>query len=306
MDFVTFSVIFFSILFAIDILYSKKSRIISFNYALIWSAVWIIISLIFIFIAFEVFKVGSIETLLSAYLTEKILSINNLAAFLLIFSIAKINIREKSKALSFGIYLSVLGRILLIIFGVYLIETLAHFSNLLIAIILFISSFLMVKEKEIPLDKLLIKLHKFFTKNKINSENEKLLYLKKGTQKEIIIFALISIGIANVIFAFDSIFAILAITSNFLILVTTNILAVLGLRPLYFLLENAVNKLSNLKFFLGFYLLYLAIASLLEFFYIQIPDLISLIVLLSSIILALLSEEFLPGLNRKVKVKQKS
>lgn len=306
MDFVTFSVIFFSLLFAIDILYSKKSRIISFNYALIWSAVWIIISLIFIFTAFEVFKVGSIETLLSAYLTEKILSVNNLAAFLLIFSIAKINVREKSKALSFGIYLSILGRIFLIIFGIYLIETLAHFSNLLIAIILFISSFLMIKEKEIPLDRLLIKLHKFFTKNKINSENGKLLYSKKGTQKEIIIFTLISIGIANVIFAFDSIFAILAITSNFLILVTTNILAVLGLRPLYFLLENAVNKLSNLKFFLGFYLLYLAIASLLEFFYIQIPDLISLIVLLSSIILALLSEEFLPSLNRKVKIKQKS
>jgi len=306
MDFVTFSVIFFSILFAIDILYSKKSRIISFNYALIWSAVWIIISLIFIFIAFEVFKVGSIETLLSAYLTEKILSINNLAAFLLIFSIAKINVREKSKALSFGIYLSILGRILLIIFGIYLIETLAHFSSLLIAIILLISSFLMIKEKEIPLDKLLIKLHKFFTKNKINSENEKFSYLKRGSQKEIIIFALISVGIANIIFAFDSIFAILAITSNFLILVTTNILAVLGLRPLYFLLENAVNKLSNLKFFLGFYLLYLAIVSILEFFYIQIPDLISLIVLLSSIILALLSEELLPSLNRKIKIKQKS
>ncbi|MFH7903849.1 MAG: hypothetical protein QW409_02775 [Candidatus Aenigmatarchaeota archaeon] len=303
MDFVTFSVIFFSIILAIDILYSRKERIITFKNAIIWSFIWIFTSIVFIILAAESFKINDLYTLMAIYLTEKIFSINNLSIFLLIFSIAKINIRQKLKILSFGLYLSMLFRIALIFLGVILVNTFLNLSYLIISVVLVLFGYSMINEKTTFINKCLSIISKF-KKSLPQNDNQRLPIIYLSTSHIAILSILL--GIVNFIFSLDNTFSILVITSDLLSLITVTLLAVIGLKPLYFLLEDATNRIEKLRIFLGIYMFYLAFESLLKVFKIEIPSNITIFILLTLIstpIILHFSEKFTPSHYRKKKIK---
>lgn len=305
MDFVTLSIIFFSIAIAIDILYSKKDRIITFKKAFVWSFIWIFVSIIFIIVAHEL-KVNDFFTLMAIYLTEKILSINNLSIFLLIFSLTKINIREKLKVLTFGIYISIILRIMLIFIGTLLVNTFLNISYLLISILLLFFGYSMIKEKNEFLNRFLY-LIEIFGKNISKEVTQKFPMFHLSFSKLITLIFLI--GIVNFIFSLDNAFSVLVISSDFISLLVTTLLAVIGLKPLYFLLENVAKKVEKLKLFLGIYMFYLAFESFLKVFGIEIPNSITICVLLTLISIPIIlhfSKDFTPSHKRKEKIEEKS
>ncbi|TAH01870.1 MAG: DUF475 domain-containing protein, partial [Sphingobacteriales bacterium] len=112
-------------------------------------------------------------------------------------------------------------------------------------------------------------------------ENGKKVYTK-------IFVVIIMLATTDIIFAIDSIPAVFAISQNPLVIYTSNIFAVLGLRSLFFLLKGAVNKFSHLQQGIAIILVFIGVKMLIEIFHIKVPVYISLVVIITCIVASIL------------------
>ncbi len=235
-----------------------------------WSVVWIAAAMIFN---------GGVATLkghvaglqfLTGYLLEKSLSVDNLFVFLLIFSYFNVPKPYQHKVLFWGILGAMVIRMIFIFLGVALIT---HFH----AIIYFFGAFLIYtgfklmgnKESEIhPGDNPLIKIFKRFFSVTENYEGDK-FFIKKNSRwmATPLFIVLIVIETTDIVFAVDSIPAILAITTDPFIVFTSNIFAILGLRSLYFALSGLMKLFHYLHYGLAGILVFVGLKMLLSFKY---------------------------------------
>lgn len=250
--------------------------------ALKWTIVWISLAGIFSGIIF--FNMGYEKMLefVTAYTLEKSLSVDNMFVFLLIFSTLSIPYIYQHKILSVGILSAIVFRILLVIVGVSLLESF-HWMIYVFGALLIITAIrllLQKKEKKIELEKnIAVRILKKFVPVDLNMKSNKFLIKNNGILYATpLLVALVIIEMTDLLFALDSIPAVLAISSDYFIVITSNIFAILGLRSLYLLLAGVMDKFYYLKPALISLLLYIGVKMLISELY-KIPITISLIII---------------------------
>jgi tellurite resistance protein TerC len=269
--------------------------------ALKWTIVWISLAGIFAVIVF--FNMGYEKMLefVTAYTLEKSLSVDNMFVFLLVFSTLSIPYIYQHRILSVGILSAIVFRILLVLVGVSLLESF-HWMIYVFGGLLILTAIRLLfqkKEKKIDLEKnIAIRILKVFVPINLHISSNKFLLKKEDgvLYATPLLVALVIIEMADLLFAIDSIPAVLAISSDYFIVITSNIFAILGLRSLYLLLSGIMEKFYYLKPALVLLLFFIGIKMLISDVY-KMPVLLSLI-----IIFVILSSAIILSL---VKIKQK-
>lgn len=266
-------------------LHAEQEKTQPFNLALAWTIVWISLGLIFSVVIYFVISYDKMLEYITGYTLEKTLSVDNMFVFLLIFNSLAIPHKYQHKVLSIGIISAMAMRIPLIIAGVSLLETFEWMIYLFGAFLIFTAIRMLVqkKEKKIEVEKnIAVRLLKKIMPVNIELKNDK--FLTRAATGVLyatpLLVALVMIEMTDLIFALDSIPAVLAVTSDPFIVITSNIFAIFGLRSLYFLLSGSMEKFYYLKpaltallFFIGFKML------LSEFYHIEIE--LSLAIIMS-------------------------
>lgn len=281
----------------IDLYVTDHRRgIITLKASLIWSGVWIITALLFNLFLYIYLQDGHQKALefLTGYIIEKSLSVDNLFVFLMIFSVMDVKPENQPHVLKWGIISAIVFRILFILAGVSLIN-LFHPIIYLFGIILLFAAYKMAFGGDQKIDVENNWLIKIFTKYfKLNTSYSGKKFFTKVNGKTYIttmFLTLLLIESSDIVFAIDSIPAIIAITSDTFIIISSNIFAILGLRALYFALSGLVNLFIYLKFGVAIILFYVGIKMLISEFY-KIPTEISLIIIVTllggSILLSLI------------------
>jgi tellurite resistance protein TerC len=276
LDKLTFWIIFWitvSILFFIDLYVTghRKGKI-TIRASLLWSVIWICTALLFNIFLYYYLEDGREKALqfLTGYLIEKSLSVDNLFVFLLIFKEMNVHPIEQPQVLKWGIIGAVVFRIIFIIVGLELIEFL-HQIIYVFAFILLYAAYKMAfgGEYKVTVDKnpLVRFFRRFF--NVLPGYCGKHFFVKKEgkTYATALFIPLLLIESVDIVFALDSIPAIMAITTDKLIIITSNVFAILGLRALYFALEGIVGLFKYLKYGVAIVLFYVGIKMMLTDFY---------------------------------------
>lgn len=253
-----------------------------FKQALIWTIVWISLATIFAGMIFVGMGYGKMLEFVTGYTLEKSLSVDNMFVFLLIFSSLAIPHAHQHKVLSVGIISAIAMRIPLIVVGVSLLESF-HWMIYVFGGMLLLTAIRMLlqkKEKKIELEKnIAVRLLRKVVPIDLEVKGDKFF-----TRKNVVLFAtpmlvaLVIVEVTDLVFAIDSIPAVLAITADPFIVITSNVFAILGLRSLYFLLAGLMEKFYYLKPGLIALLLFIGIKMVASDFY-KIPIGVSLAVI---------------------------
>ena len=277
--FILFSVIIVGFM-VLDLGYfNRQSHKIGFKEALAQSLFWIGISVVFGFLIFLFMSRELAAEFMSAYVTEKMLSVDNLFVIMLIFSYFKLDEKYHHKALFWGILGAIVFRGIFITAGAYIIHQFYWVLYIFGVILIYTAVKLLRDKKEEHID---------FSQNKVVKFAHKLLpftnsihggkfWLKeKGKFYFTSLFLIVLlVEFTDIIFAVDSIPAVFAISQHWFIVFTSNILAVMGLRALFFLIENILHKFHHLQKGLSFILFFIGAKMLSGIFDIHISSLLS-------------------------------
>lgn len=272
--------------------------------SLIWTLVWIIVSVLFGAVIYYVYEVNFLdinkhgvspkEALIqyyTGYVIEKSLSLDNIFVIAMIFAYFKIEAKYQHNILIYGIIGAIFFRGTLILLGTSFIEHF-HWSTYLFGAILIYSAISMMTTRHDQVDyyknpaiRLLSKIYP------INYENKsgKFFVVENGKKQATMLFASLAvIEFTDIIFAVDSIPAIFSITTDSFIVYTSNIFAILGLRNLYFFLANMMDRFRYMKFSLIFILIFVGLKIGSSNHY-KLPSTVSLIFILGALLIGILT-----------------
>lgn len=278
---------------ALDLgVFHKKTHKVPVKEALIWSAVWVSLALLFnLFVYFEFGKTKALE-FLTGYVIEYSLSVDNIFVFILIFSYFAVKSEYQHKILFWGILGALVMRGIFIFAGVALINRF-HWIVLIFGAFLVYSGIHMLFQKETAVDPEKNAIVKFFRKflpvtdtihgNKLFVRQNNKLYATP------LFLVLLVIESSDLIFAVDSIPAILAISKDSFIVYTSNIFAIMGLRSLYFAVSGIMGYFRYLKVGLSFVLSFVGLKMLAAYFHFEIPILFSLAVIIGILTFSVLA-----------------
>lgn len=277
-----------------------------FKLALTWTIIWISLAGVFAGIIYYDMGHEKLAEFVTGYTLEKSLSVDNMFVFLLIFSSLNIPHKFQHRVLSMGILGAIAMRVPLILAGVTLLERFEWMIYLFGAFLIFTALRMLVqrKEKKIEVEKnIAIRALKKIMPVDLDLKESKFFLIKNGIRYATpLIVALIIIEFTDLLFALDSIPAVLAITTDPFIVITSNIFAILGLRSLYFLLAGAMEKFYYLKPGLIAILLFIGIKMMVSK-HLEIPTSISLVVVLGilgiTLVLSFMKAKQLNGQNGK-------
>jgi tellurite resistance protein TerC len=275
-------------------LLSKKDEVLSFRKAIWQTVFWVMLSVGFcVFVWYEMGRESAIQYM-SAYLLEWSLSIDNIFVFIILFSFFKVEPRNYARILLWGILMAIVFRILFIAVGSELVQRFDWIMYVFGVFLLFTGfKLLMSKEEEDfnPEDNWAFHaIHKLLptTREEHNGRfflriNGKLLFTSMS-------LVVVMLGLIDIVFAIDSIPAVFSVIRNpddKLLIYSSNIFAVLGLRSLFFLLQGASDRFRYLKHGIAIVLLFIGTKMLLEH-WVHIPVWASLMVIVVCITAAIL------------------
>ncbi|HUK42362.1 MAG TPA: TerC family protein [Candidatus Acidoferrales bacterium] len=271
--------IFILAMLALDLgVFHRRAHAISLKEALLWSVVWI--SLALVFNAGVYFWFGPTRGLefLTGYLIEKALAVDNIFVFAVIFSYFAVPVAYQHRVLFWGILGALLLRAIFIVLGAALLQTF-HWVIYIFGAFLILTGIklLLQRDEEIhPERNPAFRLFKRMVRFVPEYRDGRLFLSRNGKWYATpLLLVLVSIEVTDVIFALDSIPAIFAVTSDPFIVYTSNILALLGLRSLYFLLAGIMHKFQYLKIGLALVLAFVGAKTVLADIY-KIPIAVSL------------------------------
>jgi tellurite resistance protein TerC len=285
----------FIILFlALDLgVFNRTPHVIKTKEAAIWTAIWVTVALSFSGVIYWLFQDGLVENptdltpklavlkYITGYLIELSLSIDNVFVIAVIFSSFSIPQKYQHEVLFWGILGAIVFRALMIFFGVALINKFDWIIYVFGAFLL-ITAFRMLLHKESEFDPKKSKMFRFLKKLfPITSkmEGDKFFIKRMGISAATPLFvALIIIELTDILFALDSIPAILAITADPFIVFSSNILAILGLRSMYFLISRMLTKFRYINYSLVVILAFVGVKMILSH-NVEIPEWLSLTVI---------------------------
>ena len=256
-----------AILLALDLgVLNRGDKHITFRKALGLTAFWIGIGLAFgVFIHFFVDGASSTEYY-AAYIVEKMMSVDNIFIFIVIFSYFNIPEDSQHKALFYGILGAIIFRAVFIFLGAELLHQFEWMMYIFGILLIYLAVKTVVKKEKAD-DKIaenfLVRFFRKFMKITDECEDNKVFTVKDGVKMATPLFlAIIALESTDILFAIDSIPAVLAISTDTFIVYTSNIFAILGLRSLYFALRGGINALSYLKYGLGAILAFVGVKML--------------------------------------------
>lgn len=286
--------VFVLIMLALDLgIFHRKSHEVSVKEALTWTLVWVALAMVFNAIIYSWQGQEQALEFFTGYLVEKALSVDNIFVFIMVFSYFQIPSIYQHKILFWGIIGALIMRVIFIFAGVALIEKF-HFTIYIFGVLLIYTGYKMFNHNgaEIhPEKNPVIRFFKKFMPVTTQLHNDKFFVKVSGKRFATPLFlVLLLIETTDLIFAVDSIPAILAITQDQFIVYTSNVFAILGLRSLYFALAGVVHRFWLLSYGLAVVLVFVGIKMLLIDVY-KIPIEWSLIfiatVITASVILSL-------------------
>lgn len=296
MPWVLFHVFVFAML-ALDLgVFHRKSHAIHFKEAVAWSGVWILLALLFNgFIHLWKGEQAALE-FFTGYVIEKSLSVDNIFVFLVIFTYFKIPDQYQHRVLFWGIIGALMMRALFIAAGITLLEKF-HWLIYVFGAFLVLTGIKMAlaHRKEMDLEKNpALRFFKKWIPMTSRFEGQKFFTVENGRKAATPLFAaLLIVEFTDVIFAVDSIPAILAITKDPFIVYTSNIFAILGLRALYFALAGLLRYFRFLHYGLSVVLVFVGTKMLISEFY-KVPILASLGVIGTVILVSMVFSVFIP------------
>ena len=279
------AVIIVALIFDLGLL-SKKNQVVSLKAALFQTIFWVGLS--FIFCGFIWFEKGTADAVsyISAYLLEWSLSIDNIFVFIIIFSFFKVKPENYSRVLLLGILMAIAFRIIFIALGSVLVARFNWIMYIFGAFLLYtgIKMFKSNHEKEFDPEKNWS--YRFMKKfMRLSHEDPKGRFIIMHNNKAYfttLAMVVVMLGLIDIVFALDSIpavFSIIPDPEKKLLIYSSNIFAVLGLRSLFFLLRGAASKFDYLQQGIAIVLLFIGAKMLLEK-WIHLPVWISLLVIL--------------------------
>jgi len=279
-------VLILALIFDLGLL-SKKGQTISIKKALFQTTFWVSLGLgFFLFVWLEDGQTKALEYI-SAYLMEWALSVDNIFVFILIFSYFGIPKKYTNRALLLGILIAIILRIIFITIGIALVHKFVWLLYIFGAFLVYtgIKMFLINNENEFDAEKNPV--YKFLKKMLPLTRdygNGKFIKKVDGKRRFTLLFVVIvMLATTDIVFALDSIPAVFAITQTKMIIYTSNIFAVLGLRSLFFLLKGAVDKFKYLKEGIAIVLIFIGVKMLIEYFNIHLQVWISFLVIVGCI-----------------------
>ena len=279
-------------------LMSKKNTAVSMKKALYQTLFWVGLSVAFcIFLWFE--KTPIVATkFFTAYLMEWSLSIDNIFVFILIFTYFKVNANDAGRALLIGILLAIVFRIIFIALGIELINRFHWILYVFGFFLLYTGYQLFFKKDEVEFDpgetKIYKVINKFFRVTLVEPNGRYLLNLHGKVYFTTLSVVVLMLAAVDVAFALDSIPTVVSLVrekanaaftpDDILVIYSSNIFAVLGLRSLFFLLKGAVDKFDYLQQGIAIVLIFIGIKMLIEYFGIHINIFISLGVIIACLV----------------------
>jgi tellurite resistance protein TerC len=289
--------LFVLLMLALDLgVFHRKSHEVKIREALIWSGVWISLALIFnVGVYFLMGKEKAIG-FLTGYVIEKSLSVDNLFVFIMVFSYFNVDTRYQHKVLFWGILGALVMRAIFIFAGVALIQQFHWIIYVFGAFLIFTGIKMLVQkdEKIEPEKNPLVRLFKrFFPVTDSMHGDRFFVKINAKTVATPLFIVLLIIEFTDLIFAVDSIPAILAISTDTFIIFTSNVFAILGLRALYFALAGIAILFYYLKYGLSAILVFVGVKMVIAGFF-KIPVMYSLLVIVSILILSVLASVIFP------------
>lgn len=262
---------------------SKQTAKITIRKALYQTIFWVALAIaFFVFMWVEDGKVTAIEYL-SAYLMEWSLSIDNIFVFILIFSFFSVKEEYIPRVLLIGILMAILFRVIFISVGIVLIERFSWLLYVFGALLLYTGIKMFAAKHEEAPDLSQNKVFRFLQRVLPIVPTDgggKFTLVVNGKRYFTNMFVvIIMLATTDIVFALDSIPAVFAISQKHLVIYTSNIFAVLGLRSLFFLLKGAVNKFAYLQQGIAVVLVFIGVKMLIEYFHIVVPVFVSLLVI---------------------------
>lgn len=250
----------------LDLVLHRKPEHIPVKRALKETAIWIAAAMAFGIFIFVTFGNQRGMEFITAYIMEESMSVDNLFVFILIFSLFSIPDEYQHKALFYGIFGAVIFRLIFMLVGVRLMEF--DFVMYIFGVILAYAALKTLFAKESDEGEEESKIAAFMSKHLKTSprlDGDK-FFTRVDTKLMMtpLLLCVIVIEISDLVFALDSIPAVLALSSDLMIIYTSNIFAILGLRSLYFAIKGGLSSLKYLKYGLGIILLFIAAKLLLN------------------------------------------
>jgi tellurite resistance protein TerC len=276
-------VLLFALIFDLGLI-NKKGKKVTLRMAVWQTVLWVSLSILFgVWVWFENGHELSIEYY-SAYLMEWSLSVDNIFVFILIFAAFDINEKYYGRVLIVGILMAIILRILFIFVGISLVSRFHWILYLFGAFLVYtgLQMFLSREDKAFHPDENRIYrfLKSYFPVSDRVDEKGNFFIRESGKRKLSRLGVVVGIlAGTDVVFAVDSIPAVLAISQDKLVVYTSNIFAVLGLRSLFFLLQGAVNRFTYLQQGVSVILVFIGLKMLVGLLDIHIPTYVSLLVI---------------------------
>jgi tellurite resistance protein TerC len=291
-----------ALVFDLGLLSKKHSRI-TIRKALWQTIFWVSLALaFFIFVWIEFDRIIALEYL-SAYLTEWSLSIDNIFVFILIFSFFSVKESQYARVLLIGIMMAIIFRIIFITIGIVLVERFEWLLYIFGAVLVYtgIKMFTSDEDEIVTLEE--NRVYKIIKKvlplTPIDNQG-KFTHRINGKRHFTTIFVVvIMLATTDIIFALDSIPAVFGISKNRLVIYTSNIFAVLGLRSLFFLLKGAKDKFAHLQQGIAVVLVFIGLKMIAEIFHFKIPVYISLLVIMVCIAASIVYSMTVSGREQK-------
>ncbi len=286
------------IMLVIDLgVFHKQAHVVKIKEALIWSAVWITLALIFNYVIYYFMGKEKALEFLAGYLIEKSLSVDNLFVFIMLFGFFNVDPKYQHKVLFWGIIGALIMRAIFIFAGVALLEKF-HWLIYIFGGFLIYSGIAMLKphKSDIEPDKNpLVRLFtRFFPVTQTMHGGKFFVRINKRMFATPLFIVLIIVEFTDLIFAVDSIPAILAVSKDTFIIFTSNVFAILGLRALYFALAGITQYFYYLKYGLAAILSFVGIKMIISGYY-KIPITLSLIVIFVLLLISILASVFFPA-----------
>jgi tellurite resistance protein TerC len=283
-------------------LLSKKNHAVTIKKALFQTAFWISLSLAF-FAFLWVEKSSVVATkYITAYLMEWSLSIDNIFVFILIFSFFRVKEGDAGRALLIGILLAIVFRIVFIAVGIELIDRFHWIMYFFGAFLIYTGFKLFFQKEEEEYNPAKSKIYQFFQKlfrlTEVEPRGRFVINVKGKIFFTALSMVVVMLAATDLVFALDSIPTVVSLVreradvpfsaDDILVIYSSNIFAVLGLRSLFFLLRGAVDKFDYLQQGIAVILVFIGAKMLIEFVGIHISIYISLIVIVICLITAIL------------------
>ena len=278
------------VLFIADIkLSAGRAHVITRREALMLCTFWVLTASLFGLLTGHMLGHEKMLEFFTGYVIEYSLSMDNMFVFLMIFTYFAVPKEHQPKILTWGIIGAVVMRLILIFAGVSLIHRF-HWLIYVFGTVLILTAVKMLLQGEEKMDPganpALKLLSKIIPMTKENKDGR--FFVKKGIWHATPLFAtLVVIETSDLVFAIDSIPAILAVSQDKFIVYTSNVFAVVGLRSLYFFLASMIDLFRFLKIGISVILFYVGVKMLISG-YLKIPALTSLMVILSVLAVSIL------------------